>query len=703
MIQNRAARTIVSKINQFRTLNQFTFNETSENFQTAEIRGSRLDTRAFNAFIAKIPQRYRSVRFFVDFLTLEGEEFVTSSKQIVDLPDNYTGDDIIEKTSAISLLYNDDSKPVSSRAATIAGFHFQFDQLVGGKCESKSDVPAYLMKKKSIIKIYNTDNLCGQRALVLGTLHKDIVKRKNLCKPGRAKQLTKAAQVLAAQIEHIRTMSFADFQKFTDKFPEYSVWIWNTLNEANYSCGDGSQVIDLFYDSENSHYHLITNPDGLKRNSKVCQHCHKTYRADRGVHVCEDKAMCSHCHETFDCDEDLREHRMQHSKKRKLAKWTCGKCNQWGQSAQCSKAHANICKGEKWLCHTCHSSVQNKHDWGDGSFNYLSWSDCWIKPDCREEHERQHKENCGSCVSFYKCKNCKQMVPSDHRCFMQPKELKVIDDVDLGDDNIIVFDFEAFCVDKHMVNEAHWKNLKTNETGFFRGEHALRDFARMTHQCKRTTFIAHNGRGYDFILLSNAIHSEYGEYPKKITNGSKIMRMQVKSNVFIDSLSHIAGKLSSFPKTFNLGVKVRKGYYPYLFDTPETQGYKGAIPDAKYFVPDSMSTSERADFELWHLEQTVSNTLWDLQAERHAYCKNDVHILAEAMKVYIKTGLEETGINPMSVATIASFVMKTFRTNHLIENTVGVMTNALAPRHSAQGASKPTRTWLASCGRSSST
>eukprot|EP01044_Picomonas_judraskeda_P025280 COSAG03_NODE_7271_length_941_cov_1.460808_1_plen_182_part_01 len=129
MIQNRAARLIVSKINQFRTRNQFTFNETSENFQTAEIRGSRLDTRAFNAFIAKIPQRYRSVRFFVDFLTLEGEEFVTSSKQIVDLPDNYTGDDIIEKTSAISLLYNDDSKPVSSRAATIAGFHFQFDQL----------------------------------------------------------------------------------------------------------------------------------------------------------------------------------------------------------------------------------------------------------------------------------------------------------------------------------------------------------------------------------------------------------------------------------------------------------------------------------------------------------------------------------------------------------------------------------------------
>ena len=31
------------------------------------------------------------------------------------------------------------------------------------------------MKKKSIIKIYNTDNLCGQRALVLGTLHKDML------------------------------------------------------------------------------------------------------------------------------------------------------------------------------------------------------------------------------------------------------------------------------------------------------------------------------------------------------------------------------------------------------------------------------------------------------------------------------------------------------------------------------------------------
>jgi len=47
----------------------------------------------------------------------------------------------------------------------------------------------------------------------------------------------------------------------------------HALNEATYSCGDGSQTIDLFYDSENSHYHLIANPDGLKRNGKVCPHC----------------------------------------------------------------------------------------------------------------------------------------------------------------------------------------------------------------------------------------------------------------------------------------------------------------------------------------------------------------------------------------------------------------------------------------------
>ena len=177
---------------------------------------------------------------------------------------------------------------------------------------------------------------------------------------------------------------------------------------------------------------------------------------------------------------------------------------------------------------------------------------------------------------------------------------------ELGDNDIIAFDFESFATDEHVVNEAHWQHLQSGETGCMTGEHALRDFARFVYTRKNTIFVAHNGRGYDFPLLSRALLAEYGIYPKKIHNGSKIMRMGIKSNVFVDSLSHIAGALASFPKTFGLGINVRKGYYPYMFDTPETQGYIVDIPEARHFVPSNMSTAGRHDFEEWHLQQVVA-------------------------------------------------------------------------------------------------
>lgn len=48
-----------------------------------------------------------------------------------------------------------------------------------------------------------------------------------------------------------------------------------------------------------------------------------------------------------------------------------------------------------------------------------------------------------------------------------------------------------------------------------------------------------------------------------------------------------------------------------------------------------MSSDERREFEEWHLTERIKGDPWDLRKERTAYCRNDVHILAEAMKVYI--------------------------------------------------------------------
>lgn len=664
LMERRAATRIATRARRFiqqrDRMGDFHFEETSENFQTASLHlppdvfsDDTNDLPILRAFLQNKPQ-YRTCRVFIRGQRRalgeeEASDFVISSP-VMDIEGDTSE---LIRTSIKTL--KEELKMYYK--ANIHSINVDFAQRVGGKCESKADVPAYLLKKQSVIKIYNTDNLCGQRCLVLGRLHGNRDKRKNLCKPGRAKQFTKEAAKLAWAINHKTTMAFADFEKFTAEYPEYTVHIWNALNQCSFSCGTGSQDIDIFYDSENAHYHFIANPDGLQRKNKVCPHCHQSYRVDRG-HVCKGKFQCSHCLEQFNSDKELRVHRIQLKKQEKL-ELCCKLCNQWAQSPECAKKHVEHCKGTSWMCHECHA---------------VDWRKGWIKPEEKDQHYNEHGQ-CRVCKDgLTKCPNCGELVSEDHRCHMQPLEAKPIENGDLGDNNVIVFDFESFAVDQHIVNECHWENLHTGETGMTTGEFALRDFAKMVYEQKQTIFVAHNGRGYDFPLLSHALHEQYGIYPKKIHNGSKIMRMQIKSNVFIDSLSHIAGRLSSFPKTFGLDVSVRKGYYPYLFDTPETQAYVGPIPDAKYFIPDSMSSDDRREFDEWHLKQRLKGDPWDLRKERTAYCRNDVHILAESMKVYIASGIEEAGINPLTVTTIASFVMRTFRTNHLEKDTIGVMT-----------------------------
>jgi len=60
--------------------------------------------------------------------------------------------------------------------------------------------------------------------------------------------------------------------------------------------------------------------------------------------------------------------------------------------------------------------------------------------------------------------------------------------------------------------------------------------------------------------------------------------------------------LSTSPKTFRIS-KMKKGYFPYLFNTPHNQEYVEPIPDMKYYLPETMSVSGCKAFETWHAEQ----------------------------------------------------------------------------------------------------
>ena len=109
-------------------------------------------------------------------------------------------------------------------------------------------------------------------------------------------------------------------------------------------------------------------------------------------------------------------------------------------------------------------------------------------------------------------------VEEDHRCFIQPipEKDKPLDDKKSWH----AFDFESdISGDNHVLNATGWQRLdlgneKIEDNDYTceyrRGSEALKDFVRFVIAYKNTTFVAHNGAGYDFILVAEEIFKQAG-------------------------------------------------------------------------------------------------------------------------------------------------------------------------------------------------
>ena len=159
--------------------------------------------------------------------------------------------------------------------------------------------------------------------------------------------------------------------------------------------------------------------------------------------------------------------------------------------------------------------------------------------------------------------------------------------------------------------------------------------------------------------------------------GAKIMYMKIGSNRFVDSLNHIAQGLASFPKMFGL-KEMKKGYFPYLFNIEANQNYIGTIPDISYYSPNTMqdyspkdkNDTNKQDFLKWHAAQTG---VYNFKEELLAYCISDVDILKRSLEIYITSGIEANGIDPLDSSTVASYCMKVYTTNHMPVNKIAIL------------------------------
>ena len=502
-----------------------------------------------------------------------------------------------------------------------------------------TDIPQFLKKRNGVTLIYNDDEKCGQRCLVYAD-EKNLNNFKKDCrKKGRENYFDNKLKKLCDELEHYTSMAFTDFEKYSELRHKQVVVLGHDFSVLYETEHKYFEKVYLFWDGEKEHYHYIHNINSVRndssRNSKWCFNCNKSYRVDSGAyskHKCVDNA-CYFCKEIFETDELKQKHFNDACVNKTWCR--CSSCNCWCPNSTCRDKHTEKCKGLRKRCDECKKYVDKDH---------------FDKHICGEVY-------CSVCDIHHQDDN--------HRCWIQPLEKK-----EEKADDIYAFDFESkFDKDhRHIVNYCVVMKLYSEEK--FVCE-SIEEFVKYVLSKKSSTFIAHNGKAYDTWLVHKYLIQQTNKRPSKlILAGNKIMYMKIGSIRFIDSLNHIAQGLSAFPKIFGI-AEMKKGYFPYTFNTDENQNYIGQIPPIEYYNPDEMMEDKRKDFMEWYNKQ--NEYVYNFKKELDGYCCSDVDILKRSMEIYIDEGIALNGLNPIKCSTIASYAMKVYRTNYLKKDAICVL------------------------------
>lgn len=384
-----------------------------------------------------------------------------------------------------------------------------------------------------------------------------------------------------------------------------------------------SECLYLYHNK--GEYHLIATNRvaGFYAKDYFCHKCKKCYKK-KDCHKCLYK--CNMCCSS-NCDT-LKMHKSKITYKLK-----CEDCDRYFPTKMCFLNHKtpndkgiSICD-KVWKCHKC-KKVMDK---------------VLFPP---ETHI------CGD----YKCPNCNKVVDKNHKCYMFPARIKC------HSENYVFFDFEADISDiNHRVMYAI-SMYYDDPTPIAHSN--IDEWCKWAFQKnhKNHTFIAHNGRGYDYKFVIQWIYNNTDFKPNPIFAGGKIMYLSIPEIKvrFIDSLCFITKPLKAFPKIFG-EAELKKGYFPHWFNTKENWDYEGPMPPIKYFHHDEMKSGERKEFIKWYEDKVANNYVWNQKREMKEYCISDVDILRKCCIKFRKLFIEVAEIDPFQYLTIASVCMAIFK------------------------------------------
>ena len=528
------------------------------------------------------------------------------------------------------------------------------------------------IRKSRFIHVINADNYCLVRAILIGKAFSDKEKNAWTLVRKNNKELNRRVYQLADQLgltdehlnlNHVKLIeTFLKFYKLTvyDSIKNGSSILYPTFEEKN----DRRELfINICF--ENAHFNVIQKMTSYLKCNLYCHFCRVKY-SNRGDHNCEH--ICKSCFRyDFKCKEA------------ELAK-----------CPDCQVVSRNI---------TC----RNLHNYGT----------CYKQKICEKCTHLLSRRGTHICLNERWCANCQESVNIEHMCFIKKTQKKKFREKFRG---FVWFDIETF-VNSENYHEANLimakrkcndcLDDKISSCELCCQKYAFYNMEEFVSWClqeynKYFTFIAHNGKSFDFYFVMRYLQknrtSRDSKHPlKPLVDGLKILTFRFRTLTFKDSSLFIVNKLEQFPKIF--GIKsLQKGFFCHAFNKPENFAYIGKYPDKSYYQSEYFPSYKKDAFDLWY--ESVKDDVFDFKKELEAYCWDDVQILAEGCLIYGKINEESSktndvdqGLQPFKTSlTKSSYCNTLYRRNFMPENSIAWFpANGLNPREKT---SKKADQWL---------
>jgi hypothetical protein len=268
--------------------------------------------------------------------------------------------------------------------------------------------------------------------------------------------------------------------------------------------------------------------------------------------------------------------------------------------------------------------------------------------------------------SFYQCITCKKEVSQqtylDHVCTLvaKTKEEKPI-----PNDKIFVYDLESAQVMTPSGVKEHQCNCVVVQAVYgdpdvwqhYESEvEFVQALISPTSVYKESTFLAHNGGGYDCQFLLRVLERWEIEHTFTPSPGSqhKFLQIHLVENkvTLLDFMRFVPGSLKGIAQAFNCPLS--KGDFPHQFNDGTHMQYSGALPPNNPLAEDywcqrhSKSAGASREFQEWYDQEArqeyctcwslphceCSRKPWIFKDELIRYCALDVKVLSKVVKAY---------------------------------------------------------------------